>query len=287
MKYFHTCHACRHHWHLPCYTTFTDLYLGWVLHAKQNLLASFSHSFQLITVECDMVLKQLKLNILVLFLSEIYWSKENTCCFTDCIKNLCWHAFRYLWNDLVQTLYNDRYCWSLHFDTGLTDHDVRSKIDHDLHWESQECEKAKLLFKLSHKIINQFGWNFGILFRLLGVMNLILISSQPFSTQGRELYLRHFKPKKKMYVGLCLQTSFFQTWFDNRYNWVLHFDISLDDLYFHSRSQLYKKRTPKKKKRYIYIYMCVCGMVEAHAKFIFAQYSKERTLLTWFYEKHI
>ena len=36
----------------------------------------------------QVVIKQLKLNILRLFLSGIYWKKGNNCCFTDRKKNL-------------------------------------------------------------------------------------------------------------------------------------------------------------------------------------------------------
>ena len=39
--------------------------------AEQNLLASFCHTFQLIRIEFDMVMKQFKLKIVILVLSEI------------------------------------------------------------------------------------------------------------------------------------------------------------------------------------------------------------------------
>ena len=35
----------------------------------------------------DVVLKQLKLNIPILFLSEILLNEGNNCCFTDSVKN--------------------------------------------------------------------------------------------------------------------------------------------------------------------------------------------------------
>ena len=34
-----------------------------------------------------MVLKQFKLNIRILVLSEIWWNKGYNCCFTDCVKS--------------------------------------------------------------------------------------------------------------------------------------------------------------------------------------------------------
>ena len=71
---FLTCHAYRYYRLLPLYTTFTDLDLdrGHKVSTKQNLLASiFLHTLQLIRMKFKMVLKQFKLNILILFLSEI------------------------------------------------------------------------------------------------------------------------------------------------------------------------------------------------------------------------
>ena len=61
----------------------------------------FSYTFQLIWMKFNLLLKQFKLNIAILFLSEIYRSEGNNCCFTDFIK--CWHAFERLPIDLIQT----------------------------------------------------------------------------------------------------------------------------------------------------------------------------------------
>ena len=98
----------------------------------------------------------------------------NSCCFTNCFRKMsCWHAFGYLQISLIQ-IYNNRYYCTQHFDTCL--------IDLDLHPWSQECEKAKQFVP----VISQNFWlvwiEFGILLRLVDVMNLILISSHPFST---------------------------------------------------------------------------------------------------------
>ena len=42
-----------------------------------------------------------------------------------------------------------------------------------------------------------------------------------------------------------LQTALFQTWYDDRDHYTLHFDISLDGLNIHLRSQFYEKsKTP-------------------------------------------
>ena len=52
-------------------------------------LASFSrtHEFSATRVKFDLVLKQFKLNIMKLILSENYMIQGNTCCFADCVKN--------------------------------------------------------------------------------------------------------------------------------------------------------------------------------------------------------
>ena len=86
-KFFHTCHAYRHH-------------------KAKSLGLIFSHSFQLIKMKFDMELKQLKLNILILLLNHIWWKQGNNCCFT-----LCWETLtpRHLWIDFVKTWFHD---WS-------------------------------------------------------------------------------------------------------------------------------------------------------------------------------
>ena len=48
----------------------------------------------------------------------------------------CWHAFRHLGTDLIQTWYDDRNYCTLLFDTDL--------IDLDLDPRSQECAKATI-----------------------------------------------------------------------------------------------------------------------------------------------
>ena len=62
---------------------------GHKVSAKQNLLASSSCTFFCWSEwKFDMVLKQFKLNVLILNLSEILWNKENNCQFTDSVKTL-------------------------------------------------------------------------------------------------------------------------------------------------------------------------------------------------------
>ena len=58
--------------------------------------------------------------------------------------------------------------------------------------------------------------------------------SMAFSIQGRESYVYRIL-WRKLYHWLVfnhLRTHFFQTWYDDRNHWALHFDISWDDLIF-------------------------------------------------------
>ena len=66
---------------------------------------------------------------------------------------------------------------------------------------------------------------YGILLRLAGGMNVILILFRSFTIQGREPYLRDFfknnnhHQTKPFNIGLysnLLQTDFFLTWYDVR-----------------------------------------------------------------------
>ena len=89
-KFVHTFHAYRHHWLLPCYTTFTDLEFVWGSqdeHKVKPIGILFWHTFQLLRIKFDMVMKQFKLNILGLPLRKISGNKGNNCSFTNCIKN--------------------------------------------------------------------------------------------------------------------------------------------------------------------------------------------------------
>ena len=64
-------------------------------------------------------------------------------------------------------------------------------------------------------------------------MSLILILSRPFNIQGAEPYLCDFiKLNLRGLVFRHLQIDFFQTWYEVRDHYVLHFNISLDDFEF-------------------------------------------------------
>ena len=71
------------------YTTLADLHLALGSQGQckaKHLGFIFSHCFKLIGTIFDVVLKQFKLNILILLLNDIYWKKENNCYFTEYIK---------------------------------------------------------------------------------------------------------------------------------------------------------------------------------------------------------
>ena len=85
----YTCQACRRHWLLSIYTAFTnhDFARGTQGQRKAKPIGYiFLHTFQLIRLKFDLVMKQLKLNILRLLLNKSYWNKGNNSCFTDYIK---------------------------------------------------------------------------------------------------------------------------------------------------------------------------------------------------------
>ena len=84
-------------------------------------------------------------------------------------------------------------------------------IDLDLDLKSQECKNYLTNFSMI--------WiEFGLLLRLVGVINLILILSQPFSIQGREPYFYDFVTKNfkaGLYSDIYRPISF-KTWYDDR-----------------------------------------------------------------------
>ena len=63
----HTCHACRHHWLVPFYITFNVLIVSKVLLKAKPIHSIVLHTFQLIRMKFDLMLKQFRLNILTLF----------------------------------------------------------------------------------------------------------------------------------------------------------------------------------------------------------------------------
>ena len=79
--------------------------------------------------------------------------------------------------DFIQTLYDERYYCTVHFDVSLNDLDLDSR--------SQECEKAEKYVPIICLSLQLIWVECGVLLKLVGAMNLVLIVSCPFSIQGR------------------------------------------------------------------------------------------------------
>ena len=147
--FFHACHGYRHHLHTILYR----FHWSWACLGSQGqrkikpIGFIFSHTFHLIRMKFDVVIKQFKLNTLRvrLLLSMIY--ENNNCCFTDSMKknpfNIRMHldVYKLIWFKLgIMRYYCILHLWlyycTLHLDTRL--------IVLDLDLTSQECRKAKL-----------------------------------------------------------------------------------------------------------------------------------------------
>ena len=84
---------------------------------KENLCTSFSCTLFNRSLWNIMVLKQIRLNIMIIIL---LWS-------IGCVKQFeHWHVFRHLWSSFVQTWYDERYYWILHVHLG---HKVTKKLE--------------------------------------------------------------------------------------------------------------------------------------------------------------
>ena len=59
---------------------------GHKVSGKQNLLASFSGTFEQNGMKFDEAMKRFKLKLLIKILSRFDVIKGNNCCFTDCIN---------------------------------------------------------------------------------------------------------------------------------------------------------------------------------------------------------
>ena len=106
-----------------------------------------------------------------------------------CIRTFMnWTAFRHLWINLVQRQYDGRYYWILHFDTSLT--------DLDLDWRAQECKEAKTSAAIISQSFLLIMLEFGILLRLVGVMNLIYHFISTFEYSRERILLMWFCWKK-------------------------------------------------------------------------------------------
>ena len=171
-KLFHTCHAYRDHGLLPFYITFADLDPGWNSQGQQRakpLVFIFSHTFQMIKMKFDLLLKQFRLNVPILFWARFLGTREITAVILTVPKNF------------IVGMHLDIYETILSY----------SKLWHTSNWlwpwfnvtGVQEITNfcASYLTELS---IDLDG--VGLLSRLVVLMNLALILSCPFSFQERE-----------------------------------------------------------------------------------------------------
>ena len=86
--------------------------------------------------------------------------------------------------DLIQVWYCDRYYSALRFYSSLTDLYLDSR--------SQECEKARNSVPVITQSFQSVVMEFGVLLRLCGVTNFMLIVSHSLNIQGRDAYLYDF-----------------------------------------------------------------------------------------------
>ena len=79
-------------------------------------------------------------------------------------------------------------------------------FDLDLDSRLHECKKAKIRAAVISQSVSSIWIEFGMLLKLVGLMNAVPILSCLFSIQRREPYLCDFAEKKRTHtftVGLC------------------------------------------------------------------------------------
>ena len=90
IKFFHTCHAYRHHWLLPFYTLFSDLDPGCGSQGQRKakpLGFIFLHTIWLMKIRFEMMLKQFKLKSWFYIRMRVNETREMTAFFfTDCVQ---------------------------------------------------------------------------------------------------------------------------------------------------------------------------------------------------------
>ena len=204
-----------------------------MVHTIQEPLASFS-CFQLNGMKFGMVLKQFRLNILILHMQTSYSVKGNKWCLLTTSKKSNFSMHLNFMNQFCSNMVHDnRYCWTLHVYTSPNDLDLDSR--------SQEWEKAKTSTPIIHEVLNQIEWNWVYCWDWL-------VWWTPYSCH---FVLSVLKGAYPTYVVLSenfnvafrhnLQTNFFQTSYEDGDHWTLHFHTGLDDFDHHSTSQWYEK----------------------------------------------
>ena len=138
------------------YTTFTDLDLAWGSQGHcvpKPVGFIFSHTFHLIRMKSDVVMKQFEQHIWRLLLSKIYWKKGNEFCSTNCIKKT-FNVSVYL------DIYKSVWCRiGLMIDTVVLYIFILVYLTLTVIQGHRFSRKQKLLCQLFHKIFNWFEWN--------------------------------------------------------------------------------------------------------------------------------
>ena len=121
-------------------------------HEAKPIGVFFSHSFDLIGMNFDVVMKQLKLNILRLLLSRMYWNKGNNCCLLTTFnkKSVGMHSDIYKWIWIKFGMIIDVVALCIVILIWLT----LTLIEY-----YRSAREQTLLQQLSPKLFNWFQWN--------------------------------------------------------------------------------------------------------------------------------
>ena len=126
--------ACKlfNHWLLPLYTTFIDFHLAWghKVKANQNLLASFSHTL-FNWPGWNFIWHWSNSSWTIQY---CFWVRFSLAAVLQCERNVSLACILTFVSQFGANI-DDRFYWTLHFDTSVADLDFDSR--------SQECKKAK------------------------------------------------------------------------------------------------------------------------------------------------
>ena len=212
-----------HYWLLP-FTTFSlTVNLGWGFqdHCKAKYLCFiFSCTFQLIKLNLWYWSSLIKLNMVILFLSVIYWVKGNNCWFSDCHKpfNAGIHSDidELVWLKLGMIGNIKLYIWILV--------NLNMTLIHGYRGERKQ----------KHLIIHSFQFEsnfmhltfFIVIFMLICLLCWIIFI----------LFISCAQYSRETFTWTCIWTLivwFLSTWYEDENQWSLVFN----DLDLHSRSQ--------------------------------------------------
>ena len=120
----------------------------------------------------------------------------------------------------------------------------------------RNARKQNLLFQLSHKVFNEFVWNLAYCWDFFMWWNAYSFCLIYLVFKGENptcvILLKRNRERERERE----RERFFQTLYNGRDHKVLYFDISLNDLDFHSRSQLFDNP-----KTSVYIFMEISQLI--------------------------